>query len=168
MRHPQLIAPTRQRLLALGLPYVLENVVQAAMRTDALLCGLQFGLPVFRHRLFEVEGWTVTQPEHPVGFHRGHRVSGWRHGVRYEGDMLAIYGDGGGKATVDECRRGLGIDWSHDRRQLVEAIPPAYTEFLGRQLLAQLKEVTMTSPAEPDPTPLGPPDPANDPICPPV
>lgn len=73
-----------------------------------------------------------------MGFHRGHRVSGWRHGVRYDGDMLAIYGEGGGKATTEQCRTGLGIDWSHDRAQLVEAIPPAYTQYLGAQLITQL------------------------------
>lgn len=83
-------------------------------------------------------GLRAGAPEHPVGFHRGHRVSGWRHGVRYDGDMLAIYGEGGGKATTEQCRTGLGIDWSHDRAQLVEAIPPAYTQYLGAQLITQL------------------------------
>ena len=72
--------------------------------------------------------------------HRGHRVRGWRHGRYYDGDMLAIYGEGGGKATVEECREGLGIDWSWDRAQLVEAIPPAYTEFIGMYLLTHVTQ----------------------------
>lgn len=137
--HPELIPPTRARLEVLGLPYVLENVVQSELRPDVILCGLQFGLRVFRHRVFELGRWDGVAPDHPRGLHRGHRVRGWRHGKYYGGDMLAVYGGtssyGGGKASVDECREALGIDWSRNRGQLVEAIPPAYTEFLGLQLM---------------------------------
>ncbi len=138
--HPRLIGRTRDMLEALRLPYVIENVPPAVvtdgLRPDVVLCGLTWGLRVFRHRAFELGGWSVAQPPHPS--HRGHRVAGWRHGVRYEGDMLAVYGRGGGKATVAECREGLGIYWSEDRAQLVEAIPPAYTEHLGRAFAQHL------------------------------
>lgn len=145
LEHPQLIPDTRAGLDRLGLPYVIENtplaVRVAGLRPDVTLCGLSFGLRVFRHRVFELGGWTGSAPAHLP--HRGHRVSGWRHGVWSDGDMLAVYGrrrtpggQGGGKATVDQCREGLGIDWSRDRAQLVEAIPPAYTQHLGAQLLA--------------------------------
>lgn len=135
-QHVDLIPATRAALDAIGAPYVIENVQGSTLRRDLTLCGLMFGLRVFRHRYFELGGWTADAPGHPT--HRGHRVSGWRHGVRYEGDMLAVYGDGGGKADAAECREGLGIDWTWDRGRLIEAIPPAYTEFIGAGLLAAI------------------------------
>lgn len=153
VEHPALIEPTRAAFEAVGIPYVIENVQGSALRRDLTLCGLTFGLRVFRHRYFELGGWNVEAPPHPS--HRGHRVSGWRHGVRYEGDMLAVYGKGGGKATVDECREGLGIDWSWDREQLVEAIPPAYTEFIGAALRAHLELGRLRLPVLPEPGPWG-------------
>jgi hypothetical protein len=136
VRHVDLNPRGRELLDATGRPYVMENVQGSVLRRDLTLCGLTFGLRVFRHRYFELGRWSMPAPVHPS--HRGHRVSGWRHGVRYEGDMLAVYGKGGGKATTAECRAGLGIDWSWDRAQLVEAIPPAYTEHIGRALLAEV------------------------------
>jgi DNA (cytosine-5)-methyltransferase 1 len=137
--HVDLIPDTRAALDTTGLPYVIENVQGSELRRDLTLCGLMFPETqrIFRHRYFELGGWTSgPAPVHPS--HRGHRVSGWRHGVRYEGDMLAIYGNGGGKATTQECREGLGIDWSWDRAQLVEAIPPSYSEFIGLRLIEHL------------------------------
>lgn len=136
--HLDLNPAGRCLLDALGVPYVMENVQGSVLRRDLTLCGLIFGLRVFRHRYFELGGWSMVAPEHPS--HRGHRVSGWRHGVRHEGAMLAVYGNGGGKATVEECREGLGIDWSWDRAQLVEAIPPAYSRFVGEGLISYLRE----------------------------
>jgi hypothetical protein len=72
--------------------------------------------------------------------HRG-RVRGWRHGQYFDGDYLAIYGKGGGKATVPEMQAALGIDWTDVHEELTEAIPPAYTQFLGEQLLIQLATI---------------------------
>jgi hypothetical protein len=131
--HTSLLAPTRAALLATGRPFVIEQPVgKAVMRRDVLLCGLQFGLRVFRHRQFELGGWTMPNPAHPS--HRGHRVAGWRHGVRYDGDMVAVYGDGGGKGTVADWQAAMGIDWMTDKKDLAEAIPPAYTELIGEWL----------------------------------
>jgi hypothetical protein len=130
---PLLIEPVRELLDESGLPYVIENVQGSPLRRDLTLCGLMFDLRVFRHRYFELGGWTATTPEHPS--HRGHRVAGWRHGVKYDGDMVAVYGDGGGKGSITDWQTAMGIDWITDRRTLAEAIPPAYTEWIGRQLL---------------------------------
>lgn len=135
-QYPLLIAPVRERLTALGRPYVIENVPSAPLRPDVVLCGLTFGLKVFRHRVFELGGWMTLQPPHTP--HRRHRVAGWRHGQYYDGDMVAVYGDGGGKGSVADWQTAMGIDWTDDRRELAEAIPPAYTEFLGSALLDQL------------------------------
>lgn len=134
--HSDLIPATRAALEATGRPYVIENVTSAPLRPDAVLCGLMFGLGVFRHRLFELGGWAMLSPAHPV--HRGHRVAGWRHGARHEGDMVAVYGAGGGKGSVTDWQAAMGIDWTGDRAELAEAIPPAYTGFIGANLAHSL------------------------------
>ncbi|MGW4050841.1 DNA methylase [Streptomyces sp. NPDC004779] len=122
----------RDAMLATGRPWIIETT---AARPDVVLCGTQFGLPILRHRKFEVHGWTPLAPPHVR--HRG-RVRGWRHGQYHEGEYLAVYGKGGGKASVPEMQQALGIDWTDVHEELTEAIPPAYTQFLGEQLLAQL------------------------------
>lgn len=132
--HVDLIEATREALEETGKPYIIENVVGARKELvdPVMLCGLSFGLKVFRHRLFEAN-FALTVPEHQS--HAGHRVAGWRHGVKYEGDMFAVYGDGGGKGTIAQWQDAMGIDWTEDRQAIAEAIPPAYTEYLGLQLL---------------------------------
>lgn len=134
--HVDFIAPTRTALNRLGIPYVIENVPSTALRADVVLCGLTFGLKVFRHRYFEISGFAVPQPPHTP--HKGHRVAGWRHGVRYEGDMVAVYGDGGGKGSLADWQNAMGIDWITDKATLAEAIPPAYAEHIGTHLRAHL------------------------------
>jgi hypothetical protein len=131
----QLIPETRALLAATGLPTVLENVQGSDLRRDLTLCGEMFGLSVLRHRYFEIENFTALAPEHIP--HRG-RVRGWRHGTYYEGPYVAVYGEGGGKGSVSEWQAAMGIDWIEDRKALAEAIPPAYTEFIGNQLMEHL------------------------------
>lgn len=133
--YPQLIPATRELLDATGRPYIIENVPGAPIRRDVTLCGEMFGLAVIRHRYFELGGWTVQQPAHVK--HRG-RVAGMRHGQWFTGPYFAVYGDGGGKGTVEQWRTAMGIDWTTDRRELAEAIPPAYTEWLGTRLVRVL------------------------------
>lgn len=134
-RHLDLNPAGRALLDEIGLPYVMENVQGSVLRRDVTLCGEMFGLPQIRHRYFELGGWSTSQPAHAP--HRG-RVRGWRHGRYFDGPYLAVYGNGGGKATAEECRSAQGIDWSWDRAGLVEAIPPAYTEYIGVRLAANL------------------------------
>jgi hypothetical protein len=134
----QLIPQVREILAATGLPTVIENVQGAEVRRDVTLCGEMFGLDVIRHRYFEVDGFSIMQPEHIA--HRG-RVRGWRHGTYYDGPYLAVYGEGGGKGSVAEWQAAMGIDWTDDRKAIAEAIPPDYTEYLGLHLLDQLGEV---------------------------
>lgn len=131
-RYADLYEKGRAAMLTTGRPWVIETT---AARPDIVLCGTQFGLPIFRHRKFEIHGWT------PMGIpHVKHkdRVRGHRHGVKYEGRIVACYGKGGGKATVPEMQAALGIDWTDVHEELTEAIPPAYTRFLGEQLHAQI------------------------------
>ncbi|MFE3027998.1 DNA cytosine methyltransferase [Nocardia tengchongensis] len=133
--YPQLIPDTREALAQLGVPTVIENVQGAKLRRDVTLCGEMFGLGVIRHRYFELSGWSMPQPAHVR--HRG-RVAGYRHGRRYDGPYVAVYGNGGGKGTVAQWQTAMGIDWTDDRAELAEAIPPAYTEHLGRRLIENL------------------------------
>lgn len=132
---PKLVEPVRDLLEQTGLPYIIENVQGSPVRRDLTLCGEMFGLAVIRHRYFELGRWTGTAPQHKP--HRG-RVAGMRHGEWFEGPYFAVYGNGGGKGTVAQWQQAMGIDWTDDRREIAEAIPPAYTEHIGRQLIAHL------------------------------
>jgi len=134
--HPRLIGPTRRLLDIAGLPYVIENVTGSSVRKDVVLCGEMFALGVLMHRQFELGGWATEQPKHVR--HRGY-VRGWRHGVYRDGPYVAAYGRGGGKATVDEMRAAKEIDWSRDHLGLRDALPPAYTHWIGERLLAHVR-----------------------------
>lgn len=133
--HVDLIPQTRELLAELGVPTVIENVQGAEVRRDLTLCGEMFGLDVIRHRYFECS-FPVTQPGHVK--HRG-RVRGWRHGQYFDGPYVAVYGDGGGKGSVAEWQAAMGIDWTDVRLEIAEAIPPAYTELVGAQLIQAVR-----------------------------
>ncbi|MGW1928646.1 class I SAM-dependent methyltransferase [Streptomyces sp. NPDC001919] len=135
--HVDLVAPTRVLLEASGLPYVIEQPNgQAEIRKDVWLCGEMFSLGVLRHRNFELGRWTAAQPAHPK--HRG-RVRGWRHGEYHDGPYVAPYGNGGGKPSVSELQTAMGITWTDVREELTEAIPPAFSQWLGTQFLSQVR-----------------------------
>jgi len=116
--HPDLIDLTRNALLATGRPYIIENVqeARALLRRPLMLCGTHFGLPIRRHRYFEVPllGLVLTPTCQ-------HRDTDYSH-------------DHGGKQTEAQYRDAMGCRWMtvHEAR---EAIPPAYTEWLGRRIL---------------------------------
>lgn len=125
---------TRSLMEATGLPGIIEN---PSARPDMVLCGEMFGLGVLRHRNIELVNWSAPAPAHLK--HRG-PVRGWRHGVYRDGPYVAAYGKGGGKATVPEMQQAMGIDWTDVREELTEAIPPAYTEYIGGHLMAHLRK----------------------------
>lgn len=133
--HPDLIAPTRDSLLSLGIPFVIENVAGAPISKDLMLCGEMFKLGVLRHRWFELGHWSTDQPPHLK--HRG-RVRGWRHGQWFDGPYVADYGKGGGKATITEMQDAKNMHWTNVHHELTEAIPPAYTTWIGTRLHAAL------------------------------
>lgn len=136
--HVDLVAPTRALLDRTGLPYVIEQPNgRAQIRKDLTLCGEMFSLGVIRHRNFELGGWTTVQPAHVA--HRG-RVRGWRHGRFFDGPYVAAYGSGGGKPSIAELQSAMGITWTDVREELIEAIPPAYTAWIGRTFLHRAVE----------------------------
>jgi DNA (cytosine-5)-methyltransferase 1 len=127
---PDLLEPTRQLLQRIGKPYIIENVVGAPLINPVQLCGSSFGLKVRRHRLFE-SNLTLT------GSICNHKSQGRPIGVY--GSMRDEIPNGGKTATsVEEARDAMGINWAMKWGDLVEAIPPVYTEYLGKQILEQL------------------------------
>jgi SAM-dependent methyltransferase len=130
--YPNLTVATRDLLYSTCLPFTMENPPgRTALLRDLVLCGEMFGLGVIRHRVFQFRHDPPPGPEHVP--HRG-RVRGWRHGVYHDGPYVAVYGDGGGKGSVAEWQAAMDIDWSSSRYGLAQAIPPAYTEYIGRFL----------------------------------
>jgi DNA (cytosine-5)-methyltransferase 1 len=135
--YPRLIEPIRHRLAATGRPYLIENVVGAPLLNPVRLCGSSFGLGVRRHRLFETS--------FPVGFVPpcAHYLQPAPVDVTGTGaSRLGGRPDGGGgnsrkPRNLDHARDVMGIDWMR-RVELAEAIPPAYAEYIGAQLLTHL------------------------------
>ena len=140
VEYPRLIGPTRQLLRRLGLPYVIENVEGAPLREPITLCGTMFpGRRVLRHRLFESSVPLVTpaHPEkHPLVFTHDKRKG---HYGRLDQDTAFVQVTGGGNCSLANARAAMGIDWMN-KAEINEAIPPAYTEFIGGQLLAALTQ----------------------------
>ena len=144
--HEDLVASTRSLLQDTGLPYVIENVMEAPLQDATLLCGAAFGLgatgtkdgkwrPLRRHRLFEASFFLQSMGcacdgTEAVGVYGG---GGPQHKtVRNGGVNRGYMGD------RRERQQAMGIDWM-DTRELSQAIPPAYTEFICEQLMAHLK-----------------------------
>jgi DNA (cytosine-5)-methyltransferase 1 len=126
--HPDFITATRAALHLIGKPYVIENVPGAPLKEPFELCGAMFpSLKTYRHRLFEsnVPVWIPSHPDHVVATTKMGRKP-------IEGQYMHVVGNFSG---VQQARDAMGIDWM-TRDELREAIPPAYTEHIGRQLVA--------------------------------
>lgn len=137
--HPDLIEPIRERLVELDIPYVIENVPGAPLHNPVTLCGSMFGLQVRRHRLFE-SNIPLTAP---ACQHKGQVVFGvyGQHGDK-NGAVPRPDGTSRGTKARDTRHAGevTGIDWMTEWSDIADAIPPAYTEFIGRQLLGVISE----------------------------
>lgn len=137
--YPDLVNETRIVLIATGRPWVIENVVGAPIQSGLTLCGSMFGLGAVcrdgafhqlrRHRYFESSELMIAPP------------------CAHKGRPVGVYGNGGGNegrahlpsvngytGNAKERREAMGIDWMN-RGELSQAIPPAYTEYIGRQLI---------------------------------
>jgi len=127
-KHPDLIELAR--LLIQHKPYVIENVVGAPLDGYLRLCGSMFGLQIQRHRYFEMSfpAWS------PPCSHN------WK-----DGRPWTVTGDGGGHKSAHSWKPGpleqwqelMGMPWTQRKAEISEAIPPAYTEYIGEQFLAQ-------------------------------
>jgi len=136
--YPDLIPRARQLLRGTGLPYVIENVEGAPLLAPVLLCGTMFpGLRVLRHRLFESNAPILAPPHgrHPLVFTHDKRKA---HYGQLDQDTSFVQATGGGNCTVANARDAMGIDWA-TKDEINQAIPPAYTEHIGRYLLAEIQ-----------------------------
>src|SRR5215471_19108203 len=149
--YPRLIGPVRQAFTATGLPFVIENVPGAPLISPVILCGSHFGLTsvwpgvglpgaetgtvrvgLFRHRGFEAHGFTLPDPgAHDHGY-RAVPVYGYTNNFIYRG--LGF----GGETFSDLRRRVMDIGWM-EHEELNEAIPPAYTAYVGQHLMGSLE-----------------------------
>lgn len=138
-RHPDLVPVVQELLDEIGKPYIIENVPGAPLREPVRVCGSGLGLKVRRHRHFEsnvpLVGVSCAHKSQgtPVGVYGDHPdpVQHWRPGSGTSRGVRA--------ATLREGRDAMGIDWM-DWADLTQAIPPAYTEHLGRQLIAHVSQ----------------------------
>jgi DNA (cytosine-5)-methyltransferase 1 len=132
--YPDIVGDFRTKLMTSGIPFVIENVVRAPLINPVLLCGTMFGLgtedrDLYRHRKFESNvRFSAPRP------------------CKHDRLALGVYGHGGGKGSrakgrsgsLSECCEAMGIDWM-TRAELSQAIPPAYTEHIGRALMVPLR-----------------------------
>jgi DNA (cytosine-5)-methyltransferase 1 len=130
--HADLLTPTRERLRGQSAPYVIENV-PGSPTAGLTLCGSMFGLGIRgaqlrRHRLFEVWPQLIMTPA-----------------CNHHSPVIGVYGQHGRDRrrsvetfySVEDGRGAMGIDWMTGD-ELSQAIPPAYTEYVGRALIAAL------------------------------
>ena len=133
-KYPLLIDPVRDLLTATGRPWVIENVEDAPLLNGITLCGTMFGLKVYRHRKFESSVLLLAPP------HMKHRevIGAGRllndRAKPNENGWVTHLGKAPGQAGA-----ALGIDWMTGK-QLAQAIPPAYTEYIGKQLIQYLEQ----------------------------
>lgn len=134
--HLDLIPQTRFWLAAIGVPYIIENVngARRALRNPFMLCGHMFGLHVYRHRLFE-SNQLILAPQH-----KKHTQKALRKGYvpHSEDEFVVVTGKVGANKLA---QKAMGIDWMSTKRindktsEASQAIPPAYTEYIGKQLI---------------------------------
>lgn len=127
--HPDLVDPTRQALIDTGKPWVIENVEGSPLKNPTMLCGAMFGLRTYRHRLFETSFY-LPAPAHPE-----HTAPTAKMGRPVkDGEFMTIVGNFTGAELAREI---LGTPWM-TRDEMSQSIPPAYSEYVGRHLLAQV------------------------------
>lgn len=129
-RYEDLISPT-QALLQ-GTTYVIENVPKAPIRPDLVLCGSMFDLDIRRHRWFEVS-FPVNSPscDHSVWKERKYKPSSNRKNKRFTIEV------GSWDEPLNLQKQCMEVDWEITVRELSEAVPPAYTKYIGEQFLEQ-------------------------------
>jgi DNA (cytosine-5)-methyltransferase 1 len=133
-KHPALVKQVRAALLLTGSLYVIENVPGAPLINPLMLCGTMFNLRVKRHRLFETSP-VIWFP--PASCNHWSKIG--------ENGFCCIAGDGSGNSNkypahsrrVAAWQAAMGIDWM-TKSELKQAIPPAYTKWLGERLIAEI------------------------------
>lgn len=130
--YPDLITPGRLAMENTGVPFVIENVPQAPLRSPIILCGSMFGLKVRRHRAFET-GNGFSLPQMPCGPHERCTRNGYL--PTAEAPWMTISGGKHSEAWRRTAADAMGVPWAKTIVEVCEAIPPAFTEWVGRQFL---------------------------------
>lgn len=128
-KFPDYISEVRQMLE--GHPFVIENIPTAPLLDPVMLCGTMFDLPLLKHRHFETS-FPVDPPEHQKHIYRG----------VMDGHYLTVAGHGGNNKTgnfkISAWQKAMDMPWAKSQAELAEAIPPAYTKFIGEMYLRHL------------------------------
>jgi DNA (cytosine-5)-methyltransferase 1 len=137
--YPDLVSRTRQRLVASMRPFIIENVPGAPLNNPITLCGSNFGLNVRRHRAFELYKFNIPLLSPCAHFVQKPRFRSLDQ--RRKGKLACVVGVHGhvnysGEAQIRN--EAMGIDWM-TQDELSQAIPPAYTKFIGEQLMKVLE-----------------------------
>ena len=129
--YPDLIAHTRQRLQQAGVPWVIENVSGAPLHGAVQLCGSSFGLDIRRHRYFEsnviLHGPACDHRWQTPRFPQATNRTNLRSTVE-----IGVW-----RIPLATQQAAMGIDWM-TLPELSQAVPPAYTEHIGLQLMSRL------------------------------
>jgi len=137
--YPDLIDATRELLIKSGKPYVIENVPTAPLINPTYLEGTMFGLNVIRRRSFETNWW-LPQPmyiKHRKPIKQLSKTGPIRILTKSAYCTVAGNGADGWSCRVADWRDAMGIDWM-TRSEIKQAIPPAYTEYIGRYLMGMM------------------------------
>lgn len=129
--YPDLIGPIRRALISTGKPYVIENVPGSPLINPIILCGTMFGLPTYRHRLFE-SNIPIMQPEHPKHIYKNcpmGRKPGENEFIQYVGHFPG----------VNMVKNFTGLYWL-GQKELAQSIPPQYTKYIGEQVIKYLNQ----------------------------
>lgn len=140
--HKELVPETRKLLHKAGKPFVIENVEGSPMHFPLMLCGTMFGLRTRRHRLFEMSSLVLAPA---ACTHRPGDIIVFGHSVELIGSKAKSYLDASGRKhyrrerlSKERGSEAMGIGWMN-RGELSQAIPPAYTEYIGKQLIRSLE-----------------------------
>ena len=134
--HPDHLYEIRRRIQRV--PYVIENVVGAPLNAPVQLCGSIFGLRVRRHRWFESNVAMLTPLCVHHWQHADKRFALYQHGHWYKSGIVHVNGVRGKSKGGEHWEEAMGIDWM-TAKELVEAIPPAYAEYIGSLLMVYLE-----------------------------
>lgn len=136
--YPDLIQPVRGKLQAWGGAWIIENVVGAPLLNPIMLCGSSFGLLVQRHRLFE-SNFAMLELACEHGWQTKDKPSLNSSSKVERSRVVGCYGNGRGKGdNVALWKKAMGIDWM-TRKELAQAIPPVYSEYLCRQIVPAMR-----------------------------
>lgn len=117
-RYPNLLPHLLEKVIHSGVPYIFENVVQSPLPRHVVLCGQMFGLPIYRHRAFASSSLLLAP------FHLSHTGP----------PGMTVAGNWNG--TLAAASTAMGISWMN-RHELAQAVPPAYSEYLVRQVMSE-------------------------------